>query len=140
MIMAANRLTSADNLLIGNNCAVGIKSEIPCQRSHGWLGLPRLAAQSRDNRDLRRWIGCLIVAALLNVSAINAASAANGSVVYTYDALGRLTVASYDTGVCILYTYDAVGNRLSQTIGVGTSGVTTWGCFLWGQAPWTLTQ
>jgi hypothetical protein len=30
--------------------------------------------------------------------------AANGSVAYTYDALGRVTTASYDTGVCIIYT------------------------------------
>lgn len=63
--------------------------------------------------------------------------AANGSVSYTYDALGRVTMASYDTGVCIAYTYDANGNRLSEKIIViapGTTGV--WGCFNWNQANW----
>ena len=65
------------------------------------------------------------------------AATPNGSVSYTYDALGRVTTASYDTGVCILYTYDPNGNRLSETINVtttGTSGV--WGCFNWGSANW----
>jgi YD repeat-containing protein len=56
----------------------------------------------------------------------------NGSVAYTYDALGRVTTASYDTGVCIVYTYDANGNRLSETINVTTGGTTgVWGCFNW---------
>jgi RHS Repeat len=67
--------------------------------------------------------------------------AANGSVAYTYDALGRVTTASYDTGVCILYAYDPNGNRLSETINVlNTSGTTgVWGCFNWnagGGALW----
>jgi hypothetical protein len=66
--------------------------------------------------------------------------AANGSVAYTYDALGRVTTASYDTGVCILYAYDPNGNRLSETINVTTSGTTgVWGCFNWnasGGAVW----
>ena len=44
-------------------------------------------------------------------------SAANGSVTYTYDALGRLTTASYDTGVIIIYSYDANGNRTCPTNG-----------------------
>jgi hypothetical protein len=66
--------------------------------------------------------------------------AANGSLAYTYDALGRITTASYDTGVCIIYTYDPNGNRLSEAIkvaAVGTTGV--WGCFNWnasGGAKW----
>ena len=68
------------------------------------------------------------------------AFAANGSVAYTYDALGRVTTVSYDTGVCLVYTYDANGNRLSETVSVG-SGSTgvwntgVWGCFNWTQAP-----
>ena len=65
------------------------------------------------------------------------AQAGNGSVTYTYDALGRLVTASYDTGVCITYTYDANGNRLSENIVVFTSadkGV--WGCFSWNNAKW----
>lgn len=67
-------------------------------------------------------------------------AATNGSVAYTYDALGRVTTASYDTGVCIIYSYDANGNRLSETINVTTAGTTgVWGCFSWnasGGAKW----
>ena len=63
--------------------------------------------------------------------------AANGSVVYTYDALGRVTSASYDTGVCIAYTYDANGNRLTEKILVTSSASTgVWGCFNWNNAKW----
>jgi YD repeat-containing protein len=47
----------------------------------------------------------------LFASANTACFAANGSVVYTYDALGRVTTASYDTGVIVIYAYDANGNR-----------------------------
>ena len=76
-------------------------------------------------------------AALLAAAASQSASAANGSVSYTYDALGRLITAHYDTGVCIVYAYDANGNRTSQTVNVGgnpgtpTWGTGTWGCFNW---------
>jgi YD repeat-containing protein len=70
------------------------------------------------------------------------AIAANGAVTYTYDALGRLTSASYDTGVFIYYTYDANGNRLSQVINVN-SGTLTWTATVtpctancWGGALW----
>ena len=52
-----------------------------------------------------------------------AARAANGSVVYTYDALGRVTTASYDTGVIIIYSYDANGNRTQQVINVNTANL-----------------
>lgn len=66
------------------------------------------------------------------ISAMTLARAANGSVAYTYDALGRVTTASYDTGVCIIYSYDPNGNRLSETINVTTAGATgVWGCFNW---------
>ena len=67
----------------------------------------------------------------------DAVLAANGSVVYTYDALGRIATASYDTGVCIAYTYDAVGNRLSEKILVISSSSTgVWGCYNWNNAKW----
>jgi len=72
----------------------------------------------------------------------NAAKAANGSVTYTYDALGRIASASYDTGVLIYYTYDANGNRLSQVVNVN-SGALTWTATAtpctsncWGGALW----
>ena len=83
--------------------------------------------------------GCVVVfvIALLGVLHVTPALAANGSVVYTYDALGRVSTASYDTGVCIIYTYDAAGNRTAQTIRVsGTGSTGVWGCFNWGQALW----
>ncbi len=72
----------------------------------------------------------------------NAAKAANGSVTYTYDPLGRIASASYDTGVLIYYTYDANGNRLSQVVNVN-SGALTWTATTtpctsncWGGALW----
>lgn len=88
----------------------------------------------------RKWFVISIsicTAILLGIGTFNAARAANGSVAYTYDALGRVTMVSYDTGVCILYSYDANGNRLSETIRVSSAGTTgVWGCFRWGQALW----
>ena len=66
------------------------------------------------------WLA-LIFSTSLSEELIGSASAANGSVAYTYDALGRVTSASYDTGVIILYTYDANGNRTQQTINVNTA-------------------
>jgi hypothetical protein len=84
----------------------------------------------------------LLIGAILVVSACIASqsNAANGSVAYTYDALGRIATVSYDTGVCIIYTYDPNGNRLSQTISVTSAGATAvWGCFAWnssGGAVW----
>ena len=85
-------------------------------------------------------IGLLSFFAVLLVDAASTGRAANGSVAYAYDALGRVTTASYDTGVCIVYTYDANGNRLSETINVTASGATgVWGCFNWnasGGAKW----
>jgi len=86
-----------------------------------------------------RWhIGAICI--VLAISPIAPGYAANGSVAYTYDPLGRITTASYDTGVCILYSYDPNGNRLSETINVTTAGTTgVWGCFNWnasGGAKW----
>ena len=79
----------------------------------------------------------IVTLLLLGSTAFAPAFAANGSVVYTYDALGRLITASYDTGVCIAYSYDANGNRLSEKILVTTSSATgVWGCFNWNGAKW----
>ncbi len=84
----------------------------------------------------------VVIAALLNGIGIRTAQAANGSVVYTYDALGRIASASYDTGVIVIYTYDANGNRTQQVINVNSATLTwtttstpcTSNC--WGGALW----
>jgi hypothetical protein len=94
----------------------------------------------RTRKALLLWIVVCAVCAASAIGAFTLAHAANGSVAYTYDALGRVTIASYDTGVCILYSYDPNGNRLSETINVATAGTTgVWGCFNWnasGGAKW----
>jgi YD repeat-containing protein len=89
----------------------------------------------RRNRNATfLWMSALIASAIF---ASTLAYAANGSVAYSYDALGRITAANYDTGVCVVYSYDANGNRLTQTINVTTSGsVGIWGCFNWDGAVW----
>jgi YD repeat-containing protein len=89
----------------------------------------------KRNVNLRFVAPALAVALSLTLPA--STSAANGSVVYSYDALGRVATASYDTGVIIIYSYDANGNRLSQTVNVNTQNLclgssahgnpTTWG-------------
>ncbi len=73
---------------------------------------------------------------LASMAAAGPATAANGSVAYTYDTLGRITTESYDTGACVIYTYDANGNRLSETIDVATGGTPTWGNGVWGCFNW----
>ena len=83
----------------------------------------------------KRGMMLALMTALLVPMANLPAVAGNGSVTYSYDALGRLLSANYDTGVMILYTYDANGNRTQQVINVNTTtGV--WGSFVWGQALW----
>jgi YD repeat-containing protein len=73
---------------------------------------------------------------------LDAAVAANGSVTYTYDTLGRVATATYDTGVIVIYSYDANGNRTQQVINVNTGNLTwtmtatpctsnCWGAGLW---------
>lgn len=91
------------------------------------------------SRRVKRLRIILAAVALCAAFGIVAALAANGSVGYTYDALGRVVTANYDTGVCIAYAYDANGNRTAETISmVGGGSKTTWGCFTWGNANWTL--
>lgn len=93
---------------------------------------------SNVNKLCFRSVIVLSIAAMLGVSAIKATVAANGSVAYTYDALGRVTTASYDTGACIIYTYDPNGNRLSEVVRVSAGSTSTgyWGCFNWNAARW----
>lgn len=65
---------------------------------------------SRKNfLDLWRWFAGLLLVVCAGV-------ALAGSVVYTYDTLGRLTKVTYASGVVITYTYDAAGNRTAQVI------------------------
>lgn len=59
------------------------------------------------------------LALVASLGAAGAAHAAPGSATYTYDALGRLTQVTYDTGTTIVFTYDAVGNRTSRVITLG---------------------
>jgi hypothetical protein len=99
--------------------------------------------RSEIMKTIRSYTRLLLLSCLFGTAAalMSASShAANGSVAYTYDALGRVTTASYDTGACIIYSYDPNGNRLSETINVTTSGTAgVWGCFNWnasGGAVW----
>lgn len=68
--------------------------------------------------------------------------AANGAIVYTYDALGRVLTASYDTGIIVIYAYDSNGNRTQQIVNINTTNLTwtatgtscatnCWGLALW---------
>lgn len=97
--------------------------------------------KARRNTNALRFLAFFgAVCAFAVLGAVTLARAANGSVAYTYDALGRVTTASYDTGVCVIYSYDPNGNRLSETINVAAAGATgVWGCFNWnntGSAKW----
>jgi YD repeat-containing protein len=79
----------------------------------------------------------VVLALVGTLLATGSTDAANGSVTYSYDALGRVTAAFYDTGVCLVYAYDANGNRLSESIVVVTGTSTgIWGCFTWNNANW----
>lgn len=84
-----------------------------------------------------RWFGRSHLRTKLAVAILFVPTVANGSVNYGYDALGRVTSALYDNGLCIAYTYDANGNRTSQTNTIAGApetpvwGVGSWGCFNW---------
>src|SRR5258708_16827517 len=99
-------------------------------QSRNQMGSETMWTSSGRKTTLLR--AAFLVASALSVLTPARVTAANGSVAYTYDALGRVTTASYDTGVCIIYKYDPNGNRLSETISVTTTGTTgVWGCFNW---------
>lgn len=90
------------------------------------------------SKPLKTLLAAFLLADALSVLlASTGAFAVNGSVAYTYDALGRIATASYDTGVCVAYTYDPNGNRTAQKILVTSAGSTgVWGCFNWNGARW----
>jgi YD repeat-containing protein len=76
-------------------------------------------------RHVTTLIQLTVIAYVLTAAGASTDSfAANGSVIYTYDALGRVLTASYDTNVVVDYAYDSNGNRTAQTINVNTSGLT----------------
>jgi YD repeat-containing protein len=94
-------------------------------------------------RGSSRVASAITLATILTAATtLSSAIAANGSVVYTYDALGRVSTANYDTGVIIIYSYDANGNRTQQVINVNTATLTwtltyspcTTNC--WGSTVW----
>lgn len=93
---------------------------------------------SAVGRRRRHLLFCCLCSLGLGILVLHAGPvhAANGSVGYTYDALGRVTTATYDSGVCVIYTYDANGNRLSQTVNVNTGNTSTWGTGVWGCFQW----
>jgi RHS repeat-associated protein len=62
---------------------------------------------------------------LRTLSASNASPDGSVTVIYTYDALNRLTAADYSNGDYFHYTYDGVGNRLSQESSLGGTQVST---------------
>jgi YD repeat-containing protein len=87
---------------------------------------------------LRCLAACIMSVALFVLPLSEVAIAANGSVSYFYDPLGRIVLATYDTGVCLAYSYDPVGNRTSETIVVpAATDVGIWDCSaLWDSAKW----
>jgi len=97
---------------------------------------------TNSRQSTGRHIVIALLVCLLALGTSPIARAGNGSVVYTYDALGRIISVSYDTGVIIIYTYDANGNRTSQVINVNSTTLTwtatsmpctsnCWGAGLW---------
>jgi YD repeat-containing protein len=83
------------------------------------------------------YIATALVIGALGLWPIEASMGADGSVIYRYDAAGRLVAASYNNGLCVIYTYDANSNRLSETTGASASaGAGVWGCFNWSGALW----
>src|SRR5688572_5584387 len=103
----------------------------------------QVTTRAASYHPLLRWIkgGRMLVCIAMLLGA-PAGFTATGSVVYTYDPLGRISTASYDTGVIIIYKYDANGNRTAQVINVNSGGLiwtaTSTPCTsnCWGAALW----
>jgi YD repeat-containing protein len=68
-------------------------------------------------------MNCIRLALIAGMATATLASAAlASSATYTYDALGRVTQVTYDSGTTIVYTYDPATNRTTQTITCGSLG------------------
>ena len=81
--------------------------------------------------------GRLLLSVLVGIIAFGSTTTAAG-ISYSYDKLGRVTTAVYDTGVCIAYSYDPNGNRTSQTNTISGAPVSPiWGSGVWGCFSWT---
>ena len=79
-----------------------------------------------------------IIVFLVNLMVPLLANGSTASVTYTYDQLGRINTALYDSGICIAYAYDSSGNRTVQTITTSGSPVlSVWGFGVWGCFPWS---
>ncbi len=100
------------------------------------------AIKARSRTKVRLLAALLLIITTSVVAISSAALAANGSVTYTYDTLGRVASVTYDTGVIVYYTYDANGNRTQQVVNVNTANLclrasglgTPWGAGLFRTA------
>lgn len=93
-------------------------------------------AQKIDKRRLARpWDGTIACAVIVLMGLLTPAEVRADA--YTYDQLGRVTTASYPSGVCIKYVYDANGNRTAITTISTTPGSPAWGSGVWGCIQWT---
>lgn len=68
----------------------------------------------------RARVTCATLALAACCSISTATYGASGSVIYTYDSLGRVATANYDTGVIVIYSYDANGNRTQRVVNLST--------------------
>ncbi|HEV7227758.1 RHS repeat domain-containing protein [Brevundimonas sp.] len=64
------------------------------------------------SHDRRSTLRQLLAASAFLAASWPKAAFAKDPVIYTYDALGRLTSAAYPNGVTITYAYDPAGNRI----------------------------
>jgi YD repeat-containing protein len=83
------------------------------------------------NRNLLRTAVLVAAGVFISVSV-------SASVMFSYDPVGRLTTALYDSGLCVTYAYDANGNRTAQ-LNTNASGplTTVWGTGTYGCFAWT---
>lgn len=88
-----------------------------------------------QSRFLPRYIRRMFLVVCAFAATLFTAAPVVASVTYTYDNLGRLATAAYDSGVTITYAYDINGNRMVQAITTnGSAGV--WGTLVWGSGTW----